>query len=483
MTPSSVGPWCSPGWIGVSALAFLAAVALPRPTLGDEKLRVIIETDAGGDPDDEQSLVRFLLYVNEWDVEGILCTRPKTRADNANPARTGLDVVRRLLDAYGQVYPKLSLNKPGYPTKQALWKVTVAGYDNTSDGVDRILAALDKPDPRAIWFSNWGTDDGTTSSLKRAFDRILAERGRAAYEACKQKVRLCSDEKFAPHTLTTPPNWPLWVYTKMPAMDGGRWYHRFSPLTKTAGGFNLERDVRTGHGPLGALYPTATDLPQKEGDTPEFLYLIPTGLHDPESPGQGSWAGRYSMNTTYNIPNYHWCDQRDTWEGITSRDNTLKRWAVHIQNDFAARMDWCVKDPADVNHEPIVQIKGKPAGTVLRVEAAPGATVDLTAAGTTDPDGDALHYEWVCYREAGTYEGHVAIADPAAQATRVTIPRDAAGKAIDVVLQVTDAGSPALTRYGRLVISVRAADAPPPDHRGRPENGPGPDSETQPAEP
>src|SRR5207249_9008892 len=39
------------------------------------KLRVIIETDAGGDPDDEQSLVRFLLYTNEWDVEGIIANR------------------------------------------------------------------------------------------------------------------------------------------------------------------------------------------------------------------------------------------------------------------------------------------------------------------------------------------------------------------------------------------------------------------------
>ena len=58
------------------------------------KRRVIIETDAGGDPDDEQSLVRFLLYANEWDVEGILCTRPQTlRGENENPEPTGLGIV------------------------------------------------------------------------------------------------------------------------------------------------------------------------------------------------------------------------------------------------------------------------------------------------------------------------------------------------------------------------------------------------------
>jgi hypothetical protein len=43
------------------------------------RLRLIIETDAGGDPDDEQSLVRFLLYANEWDIEGIIANRPEAR--------------------------------------------------------------------------------------------------------------------------------------------------------------------------------------------------------------------------------------------------------------------------------------------------------------------------------------------------------------------------------------------------------------------
>ncbi|HVK59408.1 MAG TPA: nucleoside hydrolase-like domain-containing protein, partial [Candidatus Kapabacteria bacterium] len=46
--------------------AFLMA-ALFLNTQAAERLRVMVETDAGGDPDDEQSLVRFLLYSNEWD--------------------------------------------------------------------------------------------------------------------------------------------------------------------------------------------------------------------------------------------------------------------------------------------------------------------------------------------------------------------------------------------------------------------------------
>src|ERR671932_660192 len=59
-------------------------ILLPGPVPGrsapaSQRPRVIIETDAGGDPDDEQSLVRFLLYSGEWDVEGIIATRPVAR--------------------------------------------------------------------------------------------------------------------------------------------------------------------------------------------------------------------------------------------------------------------------------------------------------------------------------------------------------------------------------------------------------------------
>src|SRR5436189_343614 len=83
----------------------------------EPRLRVIIETDAGGDPDDEQSLVRFLLYANEWDVEGIICTVAKARdKENLNPARTGLGIVRRQLKAYGDCYCNLVKHDPRFPT-------------------------------------------------------------------------------------------------------------------------------------------------------------------------------------------------------------------------------------------------------------------------------------------------------------------------------------------------------------------------------
>src|SRR5262245_20183794 len=90
---------------GKESLVTLGCSGGLRPPLagGEERLRVVVETDAGGDPDDEQSLVRFLLYVNEWDVEGIVATRAKARdGENLNTERSGMGIIRRIINAYGE---------------------------------------------------------------------------------------------------------------------------------------------------------------------------------------------------------------------------------------------------------------------------------------------------------------------------------------------------------------------------------------------
>ncbi len=417
------------------------------------KLRVIIETDAGGDPDDEQSMVRFLLYTNEWDVEGIICTRPETKRDeNKNDAATGLEIVRRQLQAYDAVYDKLKQHGE-FPSPDLLHARTVAGYDNVDDGVELIIAAVDRDDPRPIWFSNWGTNDGTTSSLERALDRVLKERGPAGYAKFKDKLRLCSDDKFGDHTTKLAPPWKLWVYTKYPDMDGGRWYHRFGPLTATAGGFDLQRDLLTNHGPLGATYPTNTHLKQKEGDTPEFLYLIPNGLNEPNEPTWGSWAGRFGKQDRAGDKAYFWPNVRDMIDSKAHRDNTLKPWAAHLQNDFRARLDWCVRDYDKANHPPQPRLTADLRRTVKSREM-----VTLDASPSTDPDNHELAFQWRCYAEAGTYRGPEITLDASrrAQATLLA-PRVDSPQTLHILLILSDTGDPPLTRYARSVITVQPA--------------------------
>jgi len=421
------------------------------PVLAQDRLRVIIETDAGGDPDDEQSLVRFLLYANEWDIEGIIANRPRARdGENRNSERTGLGVVRQQLTAYGQCWTNLVPHDPRYPPLSALWERTVAGSNETDAGVNLILAAVDRADPRPVWYADWGTDAGSaTNNLYRALDRVARERGPEGYANFKARLRLASADKFGRHTRELQPPFSLWVDTFRPELNGRRWYHRFSALTAKAGGFDLVRDVLTGHGPLGALYPTNTTHWAKEGDSMSFIYWLPNGLNVPEQPTLGGWAGRYGPNETESGRPYYWANQEDIWGATTNRDHTLARWAVALQNDFRTRLNWCVQTRAEANHPPVVRLN--PAGSL---KVRPGEEVVISAAGSSDPDGPAVSFEWTWYREAGTYRGALDKTGARSSELRFRAPLVDAPETLHLIVAVTDDGVPPLTRYGRVVVTV-----------------------------
>ncbi len=439
----------------VAAFMFLTLPAQAEKAI-PQRLRIIIETDAGGDPDDEQSLVRFLLYANEWDVEGIIANRPTARdRENLNTERTGLGIVRRQIAAYGDCHAKLVQHDPRFPTEEHLQAHTVAGHADTDDGVQLIIEAVDRDDPRPVWFCNWGTDDGSAQScLLRALDQVLSERGSAGYAKFKNRLRLSSSNEFGAHTFDIAPAFPIWVDTFRPEIDRRRWYHRFSAVTATAGGFDIERDVRTGHGPLGALYPTNTTHPQKEGDSMSFIYLIPTGMNDPNQPGWGSWAGRYGPQDNAAGRPYFWANQADAWQGSTHREHSLARWAEHLQNDFRARMDWCVMPRAEANHPPEVRVDG-----TLRRSAKAGEEIFLDGSASTDPDGDELSYAWIQSAEASATSVPVELQNAGKSRAVFSAPSVKVSSELHFVLAVTDSGEPALTRYARVFVTVLTPDS------------------------
>ena len=113
-----------------------------------------------------------------------------------------------------------------------------------------------------------------------------------------------------------------------------------------------------------------------------------------------------------------------------------------------------MKPPAEANHPPAAVLNGDKTTAAVELTARPGAAVRLSAAGSSDPDGDRLTVRWFVYPEAGTYGAAVPVTDADAETATLTVPGDAAGKTIHVILEVTDSGSPALTRYRRAVVSV-----------------------------
>src|SRR5207244_8310887 len=121
--------------------------------------------------------------------------------------------------------------------------------------------------------------------------------------------------------------------------------------------------------------------------------------------------------------------------------------------DFRARLKWCVAPVKKANHPPVVHCQRDGSDKIIFAKAPVGQPFRLSAAGTTDPDGDRLSYRWYVYREAGTYAGKAAIADHMSPQAALDVPADAIGRTIHVILEVTDSGEPALTRYRRIVVT------------------------------
>jgi hypothetical protein len=149
----------------------------------------------------------------------------------------------------------------------------------------------------------------------------------------------------------------------------------------------------------------------------------------------------------------------DTWtfEGTTYENlfAPLFRWREAFQNDFAARMDWCVApDFKRANHNPIAAIDGDTTRQLVQRTIRSGETVTLSAAGSSDPERNALVYEWFQYREPGTFPGQITIADPGADVITFVAPRVNTPQTVHVVLSVRDNGEPALYSYKRVVLTV-----------------------------
>jgi len=168
-----------------------------------------------------------------------------------------------------------------------------------------------------------------------------------------------------------------------------------------------------------------------------FLHLVPLAWATRNS--RAGEAGRGVSVSTREFAGRpcYWADQTDTWQGVTHRDNIVKRWAAHLQNDFRARLDWCVRPVPNANHPPRVVVNGSDGKDVIRLSPFAGARLLLSSAGSNDPDGDQLSFEWFIYAEAGTYLQPIRIDDAASAVATIYTPVDAAGKEIHVIVAVT----------------------------------------------
>ena len=79
--------------------------------------------------------------------------------------------------------------------------------------------------------------------------------------------------------------------------------------------------------------------------------------------------------------------------------------------------------------------------------------VQLSAEESSDPDDDALSFKWWRYDEADSATSKINIHGATSKRGSFTVPNEP-GKTIHIVAEVTDNGTPPLTRYQRIVFTI-----------------------------
>jgi len=474
------------GTISVICLLISLFAAAVQPAWAESedvtatKPRLVVLTDIGTEPDDAQSMVRLLTYANEFDIEGLIAGTSRHLIGETHP-----ELIEERVQAYGQVLERLRRHASGYPDTEQLLKVIRSGSEaygmagvgrnKGSPGSQLLIEAVDKEDPRPLWVLVWGG----ASSLAQALWTVRETRSPEQVKAFVAKLRV--------YTISDQDDASVWARTEFPRLFWITSVHGFTQYrlatwlgmtVRTPGADSqllspgwLNEHIRS-HGVLGGRYPSAVF--GVEGDTPSFLYLIPNGLGHAEHPGWGSWGGRYGKPADFVGL---WTNVADTVTGIDGNrhmgnQETVWRWRQAVQHDFAARMDWSItNDYHEANHPPLAILNNRTGSEPVYLTACAGDPVELNAAGTHDPDGDRVSIHWWHYAEAtegffarssDVFTAHVELKESRDNAVTVIVhpwlqPADRPLPPVydvHIIMEATDSGTPALTRYRRAVISI-----------------------------
>jgi hypothetical protein len=142
----------------------------PAREASPSKSRLLVLTDIEADPDDTQSLTRLLLYANEIDLEGLIATTSVHQKTRVAP-----ESILRVIADYAKVRGNLVLHDPAYPpataiealvgTGQTVYGMAGVGKGKDTEGSRRIIAELNKPDPRPLWIAGWGGPNTLAQAL------------------------------------------------------------------------------------------------------------------------------------------------------------------------------------------------------------------------------------------------------------------------------------------------------------------------------
>ena len=492
-------------------LSTVMCFAQSKLTSLSDKPRLIVLADMGNEPDEEQQMLHLLMYSDRIDIEGLIAVsglHMHPGQMHAYRRKIHPELFERLVYGYEKVYHNLNKHSDGWISPynlrisivsgQSEYGIDAIGDGKSTEGSELIIRQVTQDDPRPVFI----VVNAGSSTLAQALYDYRKNHSPEEVAAFVAKIRVmengAQDNSGAWITHEFPDIHWVRMNFQNRGYGGPGGYdgpdpnigpHVWKPFAYSTKGQDdwAHEHIRTGHGALGELYPMRLFFSLKfnnpafieGGGTIPWMSLATRGLTDPSEPSWGGWSGRYSAEKKLNVASLykeiaedeqrnkpflvytdavdHWIDP-ETGKEYNDKYTAIWPWRQAMWNDFRARMDWCVKSFEEANHNPIAVVNGDATDAILFKDVKPGETLSFDASASTDPDKDKLQFKWWIYKEAGRnpYGKSIPIQNPSKAKIDITIPEDAQGKEIHLILEVWDTSKIVpLADYRRVVMNVK----------------------------
>ena len=321
----------------------------PGGALDGERPRVIVSTDIGGtDPDDQQSMVHFLLYADLFDVEGLI-------SSPYGPGRR--EHILQVIDRYAADYPNLKTHSTRYPAPDALRRMTMEGaldaapargFDRPTDGSQWIVQSARRSDPRPLWILVWGGIDDLAQALHDAPD--ILPKLRVYFIGGPNKMWSVDAYNYIEQQHPT-----LWMIEANSTFRG--WFTGGNQ----AGDWGNTAFVKThvaGHGALGSFFAALLNGTLKMGDSPSAGHLLRGMPDDPSKPG---WGGRFARI---------WDGRKTIFDRLTTEADTAEAFGV-VEYAIPVPAGMTTKQTARMVFDGRIPAVGVNDGRVLRFRFSP----------------------------------------------------------------------------------------------------------------
>lgn len=246
------------------------------------KPRILISTDIGGtDPDDNQSMIHFLMYSNLFNTEGLI--------SSPSYGKGSKEEILRMIGLYERDLPKLQQHAKGFPSAHALRAISkqgrkgaapFKGYTTATEGSNWIIKCARKKSSQPLWILVWGGLDDLAQALHDAPD-------------IRNKIKVYwiggPNKKWSANSYAyIVKNFPDLWFIEVNSSYYGFFSNNGMPDSVKASSY-YEQYIN-GAGSMGKDFKNYYGGDIKMGDTPSLLYMMD---RDPNNPIKEGWGGSF----------------------------------------------------------------------------------------------------------------------------------------------------------------------------------------------